>query len=102
MSFGALDGHRDAAVSALIPVRRMLTSLPAVHLTDEGVRLAQHGRRLGPDTATSEWPDTVSAASASGSPIRLIAPDGELVGLARSEAENGQIHPFIVLTSGLM
>ena len=38
----------QAAAAALVPMGRMLTTLPAVVLSDEGVRRARHGRDAGP------------------------------------------------------
>jgi len=96
-----IDGRRDAALAALVPLRRMLTALPALQLTSEGVRLTQHGRRLGPESSASGWPPAQPAATID-RPLRLLDPEGELIALGRTDTGTGEIHPFVVLTSGVM
>ncbi|MGE0703859.1 MAG: tRNA pseudouridine(55) synthase TruB [Vicinamibacterales bacterium] len=92
-----VDGDAAAARAALIPLRRMLVSLPAVRLTAEGADAARHGRMLGRKATQSDWPALTPAGSAA-PPIRLLDPDDELLGLARWTGETGaELHPFVVL-----
>lgn len=90
------EAERDpqAAVNAVIPLERMLPDLPSVPLTEEGARRALHGRDLG----QSDW-----AAAGAGAPrpswpaVRLLAPGGRLVAVARFDAASGLLHPSVVL-----
>jgi tRNA pseudouridine55 synthase len=84
-----LEQDPRAAASALIPMSRVLTSLPAATLTDEGARRARHGRTLGV-TEISGRPAT------EGSVTRLLDPAGELVGIAESRG-GGLLHPVVIL-----
>lgn len=89
VSLEAIDGRREAACGAIVPLRDMLPSLPAVRLTGDGVRLARHGRLLGEPDTEGGWH--------AGPVVRLLGPDGELVGLARPATPTG-LHPYVVLT----
>src|ERR1035437_4032146 len=46
LPLAAAEDDRDAALAAVIPLDRMLLSLPAVVLTEQGARHAAHGRDL--------------------------------------------------------
>jgi tRNA pseudouridine55 synthase len=90
---------RATAIRAMIPLERMLPTIPACRLTVDGVRRAIHGRDLGPaDFVDSCTPDADgSAAATAAGRVRLIDPDGALVGVAESSAVSGLLHPAIVL-----
>jgi tRNA pseudouridine55 synthase len=81
------------AAAALLPLSRMLPGLPAVVLTDAGVRRALNGCELRPPD-TSEG---IGAFTREADAIRLIAPDGDLVGIANAGSSPGLLHPLVVL-----
>jgi tRNA pseudouridine55 synthase len=81
---------RQRALDAIIPLRRMLTDLPGASLTPDGVRRAVHGRELGADAFS------VPLAGRDGF-VRLLDPDGNLVGVAEPGSILGLLHPAVVL-----
>lgn len=84
---------RDELRTHLVPVERLLTHLPEARLTPSGVERATHGAPLSPrDLAV---PVTASDEAAW---IRLMAPDGRLVGLGRRlPGAAGLLQPAVVL-----
>jgi tRNA pseudouridine55 synthase len=99
-----LERDRDAAVAGFVPLALMLPRLPAVVLTPEGVTRARHGRELAAsDRASSSLPAGGVSSVDTGVLhegdrwIRLLGPDGGLVGLARALAGSGVLHPSVVL-----
>jgi tRNA pseudouridine55 synthase len=86
---------REGAVAAqrLIPLDRLLTELPSVVLTDDGVRRASHGNALGPQDLHPPSPDGLLAASTR---LRLLNRHGGLLGIAEP-VDGGFLHPLIVL-----
>jgi tRNA pseudouridine55 synthase len=84
------DGGVTAALAALVPLEQMLPAFPAGVLTGDGVRHAVQGRDLGQFDFSAGWPPAVAAH------VRLISPDGALIGLAVPAAP-GLLHPSIVL-----
>jgi tRNA pseudouridine55 synthase len=99
----AIERDHLAAAAAFVPLASMLTRLPFVVLTSEGTSRARHGREIGPDQLTSrpaaDGPGRVeiSATSEADRWIRLLTPEGELVGLAREQADSSLLHPSVVL-----
>ena len=87
------------ANNALIPLSQMLTTLPAVVLTADGVRRAVHGRELRKEDAASGCPlfDSPVLASSESEAIRLISTGGELVGIAARGHDSGILHPLVIL-----
>jgi len=81
---------RQRALDAVIPLGRMLTELPGANLTMEGVRHAVHGRELGADAFSGE------VAVIAGF-VRLLDPEGNLVGIAEPGSAAGLLHPAVVL-----
>jgi tRNA pseudouridine55 synthase len=95
---------RERAAAALIPLSRMLPALPALALTDDGVRHAGHGRDLSPGDFAGRidpvvWETTANSAAVdtSPNPFRLMDRHGNLVGLAEPARTPGLLHPFVVL-----
>jgi tRNA pseudouridine55 synthase len=80
----------SSAWPRLIPVDALLTDLPAVVLTAEGVAWVQHGRAIGP-AQTAGLPPGAWPAKA-----RLLGPDGRLWAVAEPAA-GGVLHPGLVL-----
>jgi tRNA pseudouridine55 synthase len=80
-----------AALASVIPLSRLLQGFSAVTLTAEGAKHAIHGRDLGPNDFASD------RSSPAQSWIRLLNPRGELLGIARPNAQSGSLHPAVVL-----
>jgi tRNA pseudouridine55 synthase len=81
---------RQRALDAMIPIGRMLTELPGASLTLEGVRHAVHGRELSAGAFSGEIAVTAGY-------VRLLDPDGNLVGIAEPGSAVGLLHPAVVL-----
>jgi tRNA pseudouridine55 synthase len=75
----------------LIAPAEALPDLTAITLNEGGLKRALHGNTLAPEHLSGRW---VPAASAAG-PVRVLAPDGQLVALAWSRG--GALHPVVVL-----
>ena len=89
ISLGAVvEGGADAIAAGRIPLAALLVDLPAVTLDEEQVAHVRHGRpvRLRAD----------QARTADGQRVRLLAPHGALVALARAGA-GGHLHADLVL-----
>jgi tRNA pseudouridine55 synthase len=83
-----------ASIAArLIAPAEALPGLPAVELTESGLRRAVHGNALGPEHIRVGEGDL---AQDTGTPtIRLLGPEGRLLALA--ERRGGTLHPVVVL-----
>jgi tRNA pseudouridine55 synthase len=77
------------AVSRLIPIDRLLPELPAVVLSEQGVRRASHGNTLGQGDVLEPPPQI-------GNRLRLIDGAGALLGIAEP-LDSGLLHPVVVL-----
>jgi tRNA pseudouridine55 synthase len=86
-----LQSSRDALAARLVPFRELLTDLPAVML-----RSASQLERLknGVEMAPS---DLIAPLPALPPVVRLLGPDGELVGLAKPAKTSGNLHGWVVL-----
>jgi tRNA pseudouridine55 synthase len=100
----AIEQEHDAAAAGFVPLASMLPRLSSVVLTFDGTRRARHGLDLGPNDLTSRGGDTEApappappASSEAGEWVRLLGPEGNLVGLARPVAGSGLLHPSVVL-----
>lgn len=82
---------REALRDRVQPMETLLTALPAAELTHEGTTWARHGRELGPR-------QLVRALTPLPPLVRLIAPDGRLVGLADRAKTPGFLHPTVVFS----
>lgn len=92
------DDGRVAGEAALVPMGRMLGSLPAVELTAGGVAQVRFGRNLRPEDASRGFGDALLAAtSASPVAVRLLGPAGDLVAMADAADTPGLLHPAVVL-----
>lgn len=69
-----------------------LPDLPAVRLTEAGLKRALHGNPLGPEHLEGRW---IPPAGTTPGPVRVLANDGRLVALAQSRG--GALHPVVVL-----
>lgn len=88
-----LEADPDRAAAKLLPLRALLTSFDAVTLTPAGVEATLHGRELPP----SAWMSAGRQVPTASSILRLLSPEGELVGIARPSNAAGFLHPFVVL-----
>jgi tRNA pseudouridine55 synthase len=86
-----IASDRQAAAAAVVPMGRMLTTLPAAALSDEGVRRARQGRPLGPGDLCAPMP------AGAGGFTRLLDPSGDLVGVAEPDRAPGLLHPVVIL-----
>ena len=90
VSFEALvQAPRGALRERVLPMESLLTDLPAVWLTMQGVEWARHGRDLGPAQLTTLRPGDAAL-------VRLFGPDRRLVGLADPSKTQGFLHPTVV------
>jgi tRNA pseudouridine55 synthase len=75
----------------LIGLNTLLAGLPAVSLTDEGLRRAANGNTLSPAHLQSAVPP-----GPAGGRMRVLDPSGELLSVAESRPD-GLLHPLLVL-----
>jgi tRNA pseudouridine55 synthase len=87
------DAERDPerAMRHVIAPAQMLPGLPAVVLTQEGVRRARNGRDLGSDEVEKSGMIPVPTF------VRLLDSAGDLVGIGQPATAPGLLHPFVVL-----
>ena len=74
----------QSAGEALIPLDRLLPSLPAVTVTDEGRSRVSHGQEVEGTAGAAEW-------------VRLTDSQGCLLAVARTGSRQGFLHPAVVL-----
>lgn len=86
-----VTGPRTELRNLARPMQAMLADVPAAALTEEGVHWAVHGRDLGPRQLAV--PLTTAAPL-----VRLIGPDGRLVGLADRSKLLGFLHPSVIFS----
>jgi tRNA pseudouridine55 synthase len=85
--------EREALSRRMLSPADALAHLPAQRVSDAGLKRVQHGNVVGP-----EHLHPVAAGLPphdTGGPVRILAPDGQLVALAR--VRDGALHPVIVL-----
>jgi tRNA U55 pseudouridine synthase TruB len=109
ISLNVVEGDRDRAAAAVIPLARLLQQLSWVVLTSEGARHARHGRNLEPADLVSRGAPPGAGNALPGHPgerpvlsavdgwVRLLDSGGELLGLARATGESGLLHPSVLL-----
>ena len=86
-----LQSPREALSARLVPFRELLPELPAVHLRS-AVQVARlkNGVEMGPADLVAPLPVLPPI-------VRLIGPDGDLVGLAKPGKTAGNLHGWVVL-----
>ena len=82
---------RESLHGRVRPMETLLVDLPAVTLTDEGIRWARHGRDLGPRDLVRPLPEMAPL-------VRMTAPDGRMLGLAEPAKAPGFLHPSVVFS----
>jgi tRNA pseudouridine55 synthase len=92
IALDVLERNRESALSATVPLNRMLPGFTSVVLTPRGLQRALHGGNLGPD-------DMMQSLDAGGERdwVKLLTEEGALVGVARRVDASGALHPSIVL-----
>ena len=83
------DEDADTGRDWLLPMNRLLTTMPAAHLTDEGRLRVTVGRSLEGSHTTSGVPE--------GPWVRLLDREGDLVAIAQPGDVTGSLHPAVVL-----
>lgn len=78
---------RDALIGRLIPLERLLTDLPSLGLAADDAARARRGMDVPAPTGWGPGPDLV----------RLLDPEGHLLGLATRSKHQGFLHPSVVL-----
>jgi tRNA pseudouridine55 synthase len=89
--FATLMQDPGASRAALIPLGSVLTELPGLRLSDEGLRWVHHGRDLEPRLLIDAPP------AGTPGPLRLLDRQGALVALAVAREGSGVLHPAVVL-----
>jgi tRNA U55 pseudouridine synthase TruB len=93
-----LDRQPQEAAARVVPLRRLLTSLPAVTLTAAGASLAARGGFIGP-AHVAGGAALPGGKGGNSCRVRLLHPDGHLVAVAepRRGGVQGLLHPTVVL-----
>lgn len=86
-----LEADPALAASRVVPPERLLLNLPSVVLDGEAARRAAHGNDVAVPAAAPE------SGAAGAAAVRLLAPDGSLLAVARPTATPGILHPAVVL-----
>lgn len=84
----------DALVAGMLevlPLNRLVGDIPAVTLSEEGLRLASHGNAIGHRHLIDRAPLGTGTGR-----IRLLAPGGDLVAIGRL-GDDALLHPQVVL-----
>ena len=93
----AAEQDPAGAIARMVPLEQLLPEIPAVTLSARGVTKASHGNPLGPaDLAPAPTGPDPGHDSRSDPVVRMLGPDGGLLGLARQGAD-GLLRPFVVL-----
>lgn len=97
-----VEGWADAPRS-LIGLDGLLPWMPGARLSPEGLGRARQGQPLGSDHVLEALAGTGTFEPGAGGQqpepmaVRMISPDGHLVGLARKDETRGLLHPFLNL-----
>ena len=87
-----LQSPRNVVAARVIPFKQLLPELPAVTLRSAAqLERLKNGVEMGPG-------DLVAPLATLPPIVRLLAPDGDLVGLAKPGKSAGHLHGWVVLT----
>jgi tRNA pseudouridine55 synthase len=98
-----LDAFEEAAARGeaerfIRPLDSLLPWAPGVVVRPEGQARVRNGRPLGPGHLAIPMPDRDALpGDRRGGLVRLLTPEGKLLGLARPSAD-GTLHPFLVIS----
>ncbi len=81
----------------IIPLDRLLPDYPAARLDAAGREFVRNGRALPPECMVSGKAPSSAAAEDSKGIVRLLDPEGHLIGLGKFDALSGYLTPFLVL-----
>ena len=87
----ALDARGVAGADRLVPLRTLLADLPAVSLTEEGLRRAGNGNSLAPHHLAGPVPPPGTRG-----PTCVLDAAGGVLAIADARAD-GLLHPLVVL-----
>lgn len=93
MSLAALETSPALAARRIVPMERLLTSLPGVTLTPAGVRRVAHGNPVKPADILGRLPLFADAHAC----VRLLDPSGLLLAIGQPGDEPGTLRPAVVL-----
>jgi tRNA pseudouridine55 synthase len=90
-ALAALEEDPAGAAARVIRLERLLPHLPSVRLNEEDAARARHGNEItvGPAADGLDWTGAMA--------VRLLAPDGSLLAVARPTGRPGVLHPAVVL-----
>jgi tRNA pseudouridine55 synthase len=91
VGLGLVERDPGAAVGRMVPLEGLLPDLPAVVLDEDAARRAGHGNEVEVPCAVGQVP------APDGGIVRLMAPDGSLLAIARTTGRPGVLHPAVVL-----
>ncbi len=91
LSLASLESDPATVPARTIPLNRLLSGLPALVLTAEGLLRAVRGNLIGPTHMV--WPPSQDV----GLNVRLLDQAGRLVAIAQPTGERGVLHPGVVL-----
>ena len=91
LSLAELDAQGTMSQTRLVPLNALLSHMPEVALTGEGIRRVSHGNSLAPEHITGAPLDI-----AGHSHVRLVDAAGTLIAVAEPRP-GGLLHPVIVL-----
>jgi tRNA pseudouridine55 synthase len=90
-----LQAPRESIVARIVPFRELLTELPSVTLRSAiQLERLKNGVEMAPN-------DLVAPLAVLPPVVRLLGPDGDLVGLARPGKTPGNLHGWVVLLGPL-
>lgn len=94
----AIEGTDRQAPTALVPMSRMLTSLPAVTLTIQGMARITHGRDLGSDDwgPSHQGEPLFTDGGRPAQAVRVLSAAGDLLAVA-TMVRPDLLHPSVVL-----
>ncbi len=85
-----VEREGPAAAARVVPLDRLLGSMPAVVVNEEGAARVRHGNDLRPQDLTS--PDEAAAER-----VRVVDERGTLLAIANRSSRPGVLHPGIVV-----
>jgi tRNA pseudouridine55 synthase len=83
-----------------IPLDRLLPDYPAVILDAAGREFVRNGRSLPPERIVSAITPSCHEPAAAIDIVRLLDPDGHLIGLGKNDLMSGSLTPCLVLIAG--
>lgn len=93
VTLASVDASPAAAADRIVPMERLLTTLPGVTVTPLGAQRVAHGNQLSPSHILRGWP----LPGARNVRVRLLDPGGFLLGIGQSGDDPGILRPAVVL-----